>query len=181
MSEAAPVRPEPSAALVATYKRVQARMAGLPFVNERLAVEAIGFAPWKAHWLGVMLTPWFMNLVIAPRDLSQWRPLPVGEKRRFSFPAGDYDFISAREDEVGEFFICSLFSPVTEFDDQATARFVAEHALAALLDPATDERTATDVEALPAPAAAVEAKVAQPMTRRELLRGRFLPQSDGKP
>ena len=32
------------------------------FVNPALAVEAVGFRPWEDHWLGVMVTPWFMNL-----------------------------------------------------------------------------------------------------------------------
>jgi [NiFe] hydrogenase assembly HybE family chaperone len=173
MSEAVTLHADPSAALETAYGRVQARMAGLPFVNERLAVEAVGFAPWKAHWLGVVVTPWFMNLVIAPREAAQWRSLPAGEKRRYAFPAGDYDFVSAREEGVGEFFVCSLFSPVTEFEDQATARFVAGHALAALGDPANDERAAPR-----GPAGEVERKLEQPMSRRDVLRGQFLSGTD---
>jgi len=171
MTEAAALRASPAPALEAAYRRAQAtRMTGLAFLNGSLSVEAIGFAPWSAHWLGVVVTPWFMNLVIAPRDATQWRTLPLGEKRRFRFPAGEYDFVSAREDGVGEFFACSLFSPVGEFEDQATARFVAEHALAALLDPANDER------AQPASVpGAVEAGPVPALTRRDLLRGRLRP------
>lgn len=171
MTEAAALRDDPSRALEAAYRRVHAtRMAGLPFLNPRLAVEAVGFAPWKAHWLGVVVTPWFMNLVIAPREVAQWRSLPAGEKRRHTFPAGDYDFISASEEGVGEFFICSLFSPVSEFDDPATARFVAGHALATLLaPPAADAAPATAVSATPpAPVAPAPSP-----SRRDLLRGRF--------
>ena len=88
MTEAVAMRTNPAPALEAAYCRAQAtRMAGLPFLNGSLAVEAIGFAPWQAHWLGVVVTPWFMNLVVAPRDAAQWRALPAGEKRRFRFPA----------------------------------------------------------------------------------------------
>jgi [NiFe] hydrogenase assembly HybE family chaperone len=173
MSEAVTLHADPSAALEAVYRRVQVRMAGLPFVNDRLGVAAVGFAPWKAHWLGVVITPWFMNLVIAPREAAQWRSLPAGEKRRYAFPAGDYDFVSAREDGVGEFFVCSLFSPVTQFEDQATARFVAAHALGALHDPANNERAAP-----PGPVVEVEGKLEKPMSRRDLLRGQFLPGTD---
>jgi [NiFe] hydrogenase assembly HybE family chaperone len=179
MSDDAALRPDPSAALEAAYRRVRAtRMAGLPFLNERLDVEAVGFAPWKGHWLGVVVTPWFMNLVVAPRDAAQWRSLPAGEKRRYRFPAGDYDFVSAVEDGVGEFFMCSLFSPVGEFDDHPTARFVAEHALAALLDATNDERakdTAPGAPAAPGPIEQVRQAMDAPLSRRDLLRGRFLP------
>lgn len=178
MHEPVDLRPDPSRALEATYRLVQAtRMAGLPFLNERLEVEAVGFAPWKAHWLGVMVSPWFMNLVVAPRDATGWRCLPAGEKRRYTFPAGDYDFVSAHEAGVGEFFVCSLFSPVTEFDGQDAARFVAEHALAALLDPANDPRSSEASDA-PGPIAQAKRTLEQPMSRRDVLRGGFLPPAD---
>ena len=36
-------------------------MQGLAIVNPALEVEAVGFAPWQDHWLGVMVTPWFMS------------------------------------------------------------------------------------------------------------------------
>lgn len=171
--------PDPSAALVTAFRRVRAtRMAGLPFLNDRLDVEAVGFRPWKAHWLGALVTPWFMNLVVAPRDGAQWRPLPPGDKRRYAFPAGDYDFVSAHEEGVGPFFACSLFSPVLEFDDQPTARFVAAHALDALLDPANDER-AREAPAPPGPIAQVQRKLDEPMSRRDVLRGGFLPDVHG--
>ena len=74
---------------------------------------------------------------------------------------------------MGEFFVCSLFSSVTEFEDQATVRFVAGHALAALADPANDERAAPRNSA-----GDTGSKLEQPMSRRDLLRGQFLPGPD---
>jgi [NiFe] hydrogenase assembly HybE family chaperone len=177
MSDAAAFAPDPSAALEATFRHVaETRMRGLPFVNPALAVEAVGFAPWEGRWLGVLVAPWFINLVLAPCDPAAWRPLARGDKRRYGFPAGDYEFIGANEPGVGEFHVCSLFSPVQEFDDQATARFVALHARAALLDAANravhaaDERAGTLSRAGQAPDA--------PLSRRDVLRGRFRPDGD---
>jgi len=106
------LRADPSARLTEAFRAVAARMDGLPIVNPALAVEAVGFAPWQGHWLGVMLTPWFMNLVIAPGDESAWQPLPPGARRSHAFPAGAYEFIGARDEIAGEFQMCSLFSPV---------------------------------------------------------------------
>ena len=40
-------------------------------VNPALAVEAVGFRPWGEHWLGILITPWFMNLVLMPRVGAQ--------------------------------------------------------------------------------------------------------------
>ena len=169
---------DPSDALEATYRHVaETRMHGLPFVNPALAVEAVGFAPWEGRWLGAMVTPWFINLVLAPLEPAQWRSLGQGEKLRYSFPAGDYEFVGAIEPGVGEFQVCSLFSPVLEFEDQATARFVAEHARAALLDAANREAGIVD-----GPRTESGPRVRKPpdgsMSRRDVLRGRFLPDID---
>jgi len=178
MSDTVTPGQDPSSALEATYRHVAAtRMQGLPFVNHALAVEAVGFAPWEGRWLGVMVTPWFINLVLAPLDPAAWHPLRLGAKRRYAFAAGEYEFIGAIEPGVGEFQICSLFSPVLEFDDQATARFVAEHARAALLDAANRQGHGVDLPR-PGPIARAEQTLDEPMSRRDLLRGRFLPDAD---
>lgn len=159
---------DPSPALVASFRAAAVRMAGLGFVNPALAVEAIGFAPRDGRWLGVLLTPWCMNLVAAPCDPRAWPAVAPGAKVRLSFPAGDFEFVGARDAAAGEYLACSLFSPVLEFADQDTARAVAAQALLALLD----ARTAHE----PGP---VEQRVAAPLTRRDLLRARFLRGDDG--
>jgi [NiFe] hydrogenase assembly HybE family chaperone len=134
MSDAQPTPPE---RLVAAFRAIHAtRMRGLPFVNERLAVEAVGFRRWHGRWLGVLITPWFMNLVLLPdaADGAHWQSLRPGASAAYEFPAGVFEFIGGSESAVGEFQSCSLFSPVLEFADQATARATAEAALAALFD-----------------------------------------------
>jgi [NiFe] hydrogenase assembly HybE family chaperone len=170
-------RPDPSPALVAASRAVASRMEGLAFVNPVLAVEAVGFAPWNGHWLGVLVTPWSMNLVLAPRDRAAWPDVAQGAKMRLRFPAGDYDFVGARDDVVGETLVCSLFSPVLEFDDQATARLVAELAREALFDPANSDAAdgphAAATPEIRRPLAAVERKLNAPLSRRDLLRGRL--------
>ncbi|MCC7327668.1 MAG: [NiFe]-hydrogenase assembly chaperone HybE [Burkholderiales bacterium] len=164
------MRPDPSPRLVDFYRVAAARMQGLDVVNCALEVEAIGFAPWKDHWLGVLLTPWFMNLVLAPRDPERWVALATGVKRLHAFPAGDFEFIGACDDVLGDYAMCSLFSPVREFADQPTARLVAQHARVALLDAENAERAAPNAEG---PIAGVERRLEQPVSRRDLLRGRL--------
>ena len=178
MSNVATPGPDPAHVLEATYRRVaETRMHGLPFVNPALAVEAVGFAPWERRWLGVLVTPWCINLVLAPLDPSAWRPLGQGEKRCYRFPAGDYEFIGTIEPGIGELQLCSLFSPVLEFEDQATARFVAAHARAALLDAANGDAPMVDGPR-PGRVVPVRKSMDAPMSRRDVLRGRFLPDID---
>jgi [NiFe] hydrogenase assembly HybE family chaperone len=171
----------PSARLTDAFRTVAQRMAGLAFVNPALEVEAVAFAPWEGRWLGVMLTPWFMNLTLTPRDPAAWRPLLPGAKRRYRFPAGDYEFVGARDDAIGEYQVCSLFSPLLEFDDHQTARFVATLAREALFDPANAEVAEMPVANLSPPARAEPGPLAQfsesldaPLSKRDFLRGRIL-------
>lgn len=124
---------DPSPLLEAAFRRIESeRMAGVPVLNPALRVEAVGFARWQGHWLGILITPWFMNLVLAPGDADNWRGVRDGERLFRRFPAGDYAFLGGHEPEVGEFQSCALFSPMGQFPDQDGARAVALAALEAL-------------------------------------------------
>jgi [NiFe] hydrogenase assembly HybE family chaperone len=183
MTEAPALLPDPSPRLVDAFRAVAACMRGLSFVNPAIEVEAVGFAPWEAHWLGVMVTPWCMNLTLLPRDPAAWVPLPRGAKRRYAFPAGTYEFVGASDAAIGDFQVCSLFSPLLEFDDHASARLVATLARAGLLDPANAEvpempvadRSPGAAEASrPAPLAELRQQLQAPLSKRDFLRGRVL-------
>lgn len=134
--------------LVQVFRHIAAtRMAGIPIVNPALHVEAVGFErergpdDGETGWLGVLVTPWCMNLLWWPDDGAH--ACAVGDERVHDFGESSYTFIGAREDALGAFEMCSLFSPMNDFGDPHTARLVAEHALRTL----RDSRAATTVEA----------------------------------
>jgi [NiFe] hydrogenase assembly HybE family chaperone len=204
MAEPAPVAgyaADPGPQVAAAFRVVhETRMHDVPILNPAIAVEAVGFAPWDAHWLGCLVTPWFMNLMLLPREAEKWVRLRPGEKHTYAFPAGAFEFIGGREDAVGEYQACSLFSPMFEFADHAAARATAEACLRALFDPdnvehadvpllatsdtpgeAAKEAAAREAaEAPPGPVAALEARLETPMTKREFLRARFLDHDAGR-
>jgi len=114
------------AALVRQFEHIAVtRMAGLPVLNPALQVQAVGFATepdQPAMALGVLVTPWFMNLIRLPladavRDLL---PAP-GCDAPLHLGAQQLDFIGAHEDVIGRYALCSLFSPMADFADQAGA------------------------------------------------------------
>lgn len=168
--------PDPSLSLEQAFSAVAQRMQGLGFVNPALRVQAVGFEPWEGLWLGVMVTPWSINLMLLPRDPAAWHPVHAGQKRRYEFPAGRYDFIDAVDPIVGEYRMCSLFSPALEFEDHAAAVLVAKLARAAIFDSAnagSNDTTVAD-EPSPVPLARLEERANAPMSKRDFLRGRFL-------
>ncbi|MBM3392080.1 MAG: [NiFe]-hydrogenase assembly chaperone HybE [Betaproteobacteria bacterium] len=158
---------DPAPLLEAAFRRILAEtMADVPILNPALQVEAVGFARHGDHWLGILITPWFMNLVLAPGAAASWQSVAPGLRLFRKFPSGDFAFLGSNEPEVGEFQSCSLFSPMAQFAEQAGAREVALAALQALQsDPAAPE-PAPGKEAFDDPK---QAALERPMSKREFL------------
>ncbi len=158
---------DPSPRLEAAFCRIRAEtMAEVPILNPALSVEAVGFARWQEHWLGIVITPWFMNLVLVPGSADTWQSVAPGLRLFRKFPSGDFAFLGSVEPEVGEFQSCSLFSPMGQFADQAGAREVALAALAALQDEPAALPQAPTQQAFEDPK---QAALERPMSKREFL------------
>jgi [NiFe] hydrogenase assembly HybE family chaperone len=119
-------------ALTAAYLKAEARMRGLPIYNQALSVELIGFRREGADLVGIVLTPWCMNIVVVPG--GEIEALREGQTRARSFPSGKYDFTGGRLDGVGAIELCSLFSPMDEFAEMEVARLVAKSAIEGLYE-----------------------------------------------
>lgn len=185
------------------YQRIQdERMAAMPIINLNLSVKAINFRLWNDYFFGVLLTPWFMNLMLIPEQQEHYQNRTIGEKKSFQFPSGNYEFIINQENDLGYYLSCSLFSPMFAFADQQTAVQTAEQVMIELMDEKNIEQiTMREKEikqiwlekpdeavdsseselARPAPVkskAAVKASLKErmenPISRRDLLRGSFL-------
>lgn len=149
----------PAAALETVFRQIAAtRMAGVSILNPALDVEAVGFRSWRGDWVGVLITPWFMNLICLPGPDSTREAQSSGSRQDVELPSGHYEFLSADEDELGHYLTSSLFSPMFEFPDMERARTVAEAVLAEIFAPAAPE---------PAPEpVGLAAKLDQPVSRR---------------
>ena len=131
-----PIRPavpredDPTAWLEAHYRNVwETRMRDLPFVNAALSVEAIGFQRLEGDWLGVVITPWFLNLLLVSGGGELWGDIPAGERRYLNLPCGTMQFIADDDPDIGPYQYCPLIAPVDKLPDMATARFVAADAI----------------------------------------------------
>lgn len=124
----------PAAALERAFGAIaRTRMAGLPICNPELAVEALGFRRGPAgQWVGMLITPWAVNLLCLPGEADTWPAVPAGGRHDWHFPSGDYEFTVAKEEQLGIYHLCSLFSPALEFESHAAARLTAMAALDAL-------------------------------------------------
>jgi [NiFe] hydrogenase assembly HybE family chaperone len=137
--------------LANAYRRAALKVKGLPIYNPTLAVEAVGFREHEGREVGVMVTPWFMNLTVLPSagDLGDWAN---GRTLRLPFPSGIYEFAVSELHGAGLVATCALFPTMSEFTDHEAAQLAAQTIADALFEPEQPE---------PAPT----------LTRRELLRG----------
>ncbi len=103
-------------------------VCGLPINNPALQVEAVGFRRWEGQWLGALITPWTLSLLILPTT----PPVAVGTACAWRFPSGTYEFFGGRREPLGHYQACSLFSPPAEFSSQDQARQMARACLEAL-------------------------------------------------
>lgn len=173
--------------LVSDFAEVfHSKMRDVPLVNHALHVEAVGFVPHDEGFLGVLVAPWFMNLILLPKPGRPARR--AGEKETLTFPSGEYEFLHNTRPETGPYLACSLFSPMSDFTSQLQATDVARAVMAELFkaeNRAETDRAAEIRAAREAALAAAEAPEDTPEpaapntapTRRALLTGGL---SDGQ-
>ncbi len=169
------------------------RMADVPILNDKLRVQAVGFREWNHHVLGVLITPWFMNLMLLPREDTDWKGYKFGSKHSFVFEAGSFEFTLGEEENLGQYMSCSMFSPMFDFADHEAAVETAEAIVAGMFkeenkevlegqDLSPKEEVENDelgvmetvVEGAQAMGSIAKENLEKPLSRRELLRGGFL-------
>lgn len=128
------------AELVRHFEHIySAHMQDVPIVNPRVTVEAVGFEDYKGHQLGVLITPWFMNLVLLPGDDS-WCERPQGDTVTIDFPSGPIEFTISQDEALGTYLTAVLFRSVSDMPDQETACAIALEVMKNLYIPAKSER-----------------------------------------
>lgn len=125
----------PSPSIQAWFSNVhRERMAGLPFLNEHLEVEVLGMQRVAGDWLGVLITPWSIQLLLAPGGGDLWRDVAAGCRCRVELPLGELWFLAdAGEAGLQAYQYCPLTTSVESFGDMASAREFARDALDAAL------------------------------------------------
>ncbi len=126
--------------IAARYRAVaEGPMAGLPVCNPALGVADVAFRAHRGRAVGIVVTPWFMNVVAAP--LPDGEPLPAakpGETLTLALPGGDLALIVGDLPAFGRLDACSLFSPMQDFAGMDAALEAARAAMAELFAPAAE-------------------------------------------
>jgi [NiFe] hydrogenase assembly HybE family chaperone len=154
----------------------QTRMAGVPICNSALRVQVVGLREWQGRWVGVLITPWTISLVLMPGTDAPLPVLGMEEKKAWDFPSGKYEFFGLNEPSLGTCQVCSLISPVIDYVNQEDAVKVAGQVMEALFVPAKVEPRHDEdrAEMLKNAQPMVEPGLKKQLSRRDFLRGAFL-------
>lgn len=128
----------PQAAVQRWFERIHAGpMQGLPFLNPALSVQALDFRRCEGDWLGAVVTPWSVQLMLVPGGGSLWADTAAGERSMVALPVGRLAFI-ADEGDCGlpAFQYLPLVNGTAALAGDGAARALARDALASALQPA---------------------------------------------
>ncbi len=196
-----------AAILLQTFEQIlQEKMQGIPILNNNLQVQTLGFQQFEGRIMGIVITPWLMNLIILPNEEDDWSNLELGKKMSIKFPSISCKFMVNDIDGIGKCKTHSLYSPMHEFNSQDHVAKVAQDFLDDLTvarEPTAEELVDEDLlgkimrgedvdidldefavlepiqqsvkmEQTSHQEKRVESSFAQAMSRRDLIRGKFL-------
>ena len=109
-------------------------------MNSKHAVEAVDFCDYDDGRLGVLITPWFMNLVFLREDDSA-ADHPQGSTVNINFPSGPIEFTTCQDETLGSFMTAVLFRTVLDIPEQGMARAIASQVMVDLFVSAHSERS----------------------------------------
>ncbi len=132
----------------AVFNRIlQDQMVGIPILNPMIRVQTLGFQIYEGRTMGIVITPWLMNLILFPNQNDHWEDMKIGQKQDHLFPSNRHEFMVNELEGIGIFQTLSLFSPMHEFENQDHAIAAANAFLEILLKP-VDESERLDEKRL---------------------------------
>ncbi|CNH44151.1 hydrogenase-2 assembly chaperone [Yersinia pekkanenii] len=130
----------PAALLEQVFGQIAAdEMRGLPFYRENIPLRACGFQLFEQQWLGALLTPWMLSLVVLPGPQQTWQRRVVGERLMLALPCGTIGFTVSEIAGCGQYLSRSLMSPLeSSLGAEQALRLAEQSALMVLSLPVMD-------------------------------------------
>ncbi|MNJ12936.1 MULTISPECIES: hydrogenase-2 assembly chaperone [Aeromonas] len=102
----------PAPLLVAQYELIaREQMQGLPFYHATMPIVA-QCVLFEGQWLGCVLTPWMLSLVVLPGPDQLWPVRSNSDRLALQLPCGNMTFMVGELPETGQLLACSLMSPL---------------------------------------------------------------------
>ncbi|WP_193345504.1 hydrogenase-2 assembly chaperone [Actinobacillus pleuropneumoniae] len=93
-------------------EKISANMQDLPFYRHDIPCFAPNFILYEGQWIGSVLTPWMISIVIIPGPEQLWEGRTVGDKLGLQLPYKAMTFTVSSIDSIPQYLSCSLLSPI---------------------------------------------------------------------
>ena len=102
----------PTETFLAEMQKIVPEMQDLPFFHHNIECFCPKFVLFEGQWVGTVLTPWMISVVILPGPQQQWEPRELGDKLTVQLPYKALTFTVSGVETVPQYLSCSLHSPL---------------------------------------------------------------------
>lgn len=103
---------DPSILLQQAMEKIVPNMCDLTFYRADIQCFCPKFTLFEEQWLGAVLTPWTLSLVILPGPNQYWENRIIGEKILLQLPYKNLVFTVSHLEDIPQYLSCSLLSPL---------------------------------------------------------------------
>lgn len=103
---------DPAELLQAAMQNITEDMQELPFYRSDIPCFCPPFILFEGQWIGTVLTPWTLSLVILPGPEQEWDMREIGEKIALQLPYRTFTFTVSGIEQIPQYLSCSLLSPL---------------------------------------------------------------------
>lgn len=132
---------EPSILFQSAMQEVAKEMQDLPFYREGIECYCPKFVLFENQWIGTVVTPWMLSVVILPGKDQQWEPREIGDKLTIQLPYKSLTFTVSSLETIPQYLSCSLHSPIDPSMTNAQAVQLAQDCLRMILSMPTKTPT----------------------------------------
>ncbi|WP_373100941.1 MULTISPECIES: hydrogenase-2 assembly chaperone [Pasteurellaceae] len=114
-------------------EKIVPHMHDLPFFRADIPCFCPQFVLFEGQWLGAVVTPWMLSVVILPGPDQYWENRIIGDKRLLRLPYKDLVFTVGHLEDIPQYLTCSLLSPLDKSLTPARAVGLAADCLQMML------------------------------------------------
>jgi len=97
----------PAVLFLAEMQKIVPEMQDLPFFHHNIECFCPKFVLFEGQWVGSVLTPWMISVVILPGPQQTWEPRELGDKITVQLPYKALTFTVSGVETVPQYLSCS--------------------------------------------------------------------------
>ncbi len=93
-------------------EQISVNMQDLPFYRHDITCFTPNFILYEGQWIGTVLTPWMISIIVIPGPEQLWEGRTVGDKLGLQLPYKTMTFTVSSINSIPQYLSCSLLSPI---------------------------------------------------------------------